>query len=164
MIKKALRNFLAKRTIGSKLRNYSMNTFSSYDLFKKIRTDAEAKRDLENRPHEVTYFHKVDDPYSHLTIQYIDKIKSSYDVVLKPLLVGDENPETIHEPNLYNAYCLEDAKRIAPYYGIEFQPISYPKKELVDLSNAILTSVENDKFIEISQEVSNALWLSLIHI
>ena len=101
MIKKAIRNFLAKRTIGSKLRNYSMNTFSSYDLFKKIRIDAEAKRDLENRPHEVTYFHKVDDPYSHLTIQYIDKIKTSFGVVLKPILVGDENPETIHEPNLY---------------------------------------------------------------
>ena len=158
MIKKALRNFLAKRTIGSKLRNYSMNTFSSYDLFKKIRIDAETKRDLENRPHEVTYFHKVDDPYSHLTIQYIDKIKASYGVVLKPILVGDENPETIHEPNLYNAYCLEDSKRIAPYYGIDFQPTSYPKKELVDLSNAILTSVEEDKFSEVAQEVSNALW------
>ena len=87
MIKKTLRNFLAKRTIGSKLRNYSMNTFSSYDLFKKIRIDAENKRDLENRPHEVTYFHKVDDPYSHLTIQYLEKIKASYGVVLKPILV-----------------------------------------------------------------------------
>ena len=138
MIKKVLRNFLAKRTIGSKLRNYSMNTFSSYYLFKKIRTDAEAKRDLENRPHEVTYFHKVDDPYSHLTIQYIEKIKASYDVVLNPILVGAENPETIHEPNLYNAYCLEDAKRIAPFYGIDFQPISYPQKELVDLSLSLI--------------------------
>ena len=53
---------------------------------------------------------------------------------------------------------MEDSKRIAPYYGIDFQPTSYPKKELVDFSNAILTSVEEDKFSEVAQEVSNALW------
>ena len=49
-------------------------------------------------------------------------------------------------------------KRIAPQYGIDFQPTSYPKKELVDFSNAILTSVGEDKFSEVAQKVSNALW------
>ena len=73
---KAFRNFMIKRTISAKLRNRGMNTFSSYEIHKNIRTSAEAKREKENRPHEVLYFHKVDDPYSHLTIHYIDKIKS----------------------------------------------------------------------------------------
>ena len=115
-------------------------------------------RKKENRPHEVLYFHKVDDPYSHLTIHYIDKIKSSFDIVLKPILVGEENPEAVHEPSLYNIYCLEDARRIAPYYDVDFSAKSYPNKELIDKSNSILSSVEEDNFSEIAKRVSSALW------
>jgi len=149
---------MVKRTISAKLRNRGMNTFSSHEIHKNIRTSAEAKREKENRPHEVLYFHKVDDPYSHLTIHYIDKIKSSFDVVLKPILVGEENSEAVHEPSMYNIYCLDDAKRIAPFYGVEFSAESYPSKELIDKSNSILTAVEDDNFSEVAKKVSSALW------
>ena len=155
---KAFKNFVVKRTISAKLRNRGMNTFSSHEIHKNIRTSAEAKREKENRPHEVLYFHKVDDPYSHLTIHYIDKIKSSFDVVLKPILVGEENSEAVHEPSMYNIYCLDDAKRIAPFYGVEFSAESYPSKELIDKSNSILTAVEDDNFSEVAKKVSSALW------
>tara|TARA_B100001029_G_scaffold138886_1_gene118128 strand:- start:1262 stop:2605 length:1344 start_codon:yes stop_codon:yes gene_type:complete len=157
-MRKAFRNFIIKRTFAAKLRNRGMNTFSSYEIHKNIRTSAEAKRKNENRPHEVLYFHKVDDPYSHLTIHYIDKIKSTFDVVLKPVLVGEENAEAVHEPTLYNLYCLEDAKRIAPFYDIELSAESYPSKELIDQSNSILVSVEEDNFSEVAKKVSSALW------
>ena len=155
---KALRNFMARRTISANMRNRGMNTFSSYEIHNNIRNNAEATRKKENRPHEVLYFHKVDDPYSHLTIHYIDKIKSSFDIVLKPVLVGEENPEAVHEPSLYNIYCLEDARRIAPYYDVDFSAKSYPDKELIDKSNSILCSVEEDNFSEIAKKVSSALW------
>ena len=155
---KAFRNFMARRTISANMRNRGMNTFSSYEIHNNIRNNAEATRKKENRPHEVLYFHKVDDPYSHLTIHYIDKIKSSFDIVLKPVLVGEENPEAVHEPSLYNIYCLEDARRIAPYYDVDFSAKSYPDKELIDKSNSILCSVEEDNFSEIAKKVSSALW------
>ena len=71
---KAFRNFMARRTISANLRNRGMNTFSSYEIHTNIRNNAETTRKKENRPHEVLYFHKVDDPYSHLTIHYIDII------------------------------------------------------------------------------------------
>lgn len=157
-MRKAFRNFIIKRTFAAKLRNRGMNTFSSHEIHKNIRTSAEAKRKNENRPHEVLYFHKVDDPYSHLTIHYIDKIKSTFDVVLKPVLVGEENAEAVHEPTLYNLYCLEDAKRIAPFYDIELSAESYPSKELIDQSNSILVSVEEDNFSEVAKKVSSAIW------
>ena len=78
---KFIRSVLARRTFAYKLRNKAMNMFSSFDNFKSIRKKAETKRQAENRPHEVLYFHKVDDPYSHLTIQFIDKFRDSFDVV-----------------------------------------------------------------------------------
>ena len=158
MLMEAFRNFMVKRTVSAKLRNQGMNTFSNLDLLNEVRLKAEKKRQEENRPHEVLYFHKVDDPYSHLTIQYIEKLKSSFDIILKPVLVGDEDPKSIHEPSLYSVYCLEDAKRIAPFYGIELSADSYPKNDLIDKANSILSVVEDKDFSEVGSIVSDALW------
>ena len=155
---KAFKNFMSRRTISSDIRNRTMNIFSSSTIFEETRTKVEALRLLEERPHEVLYFHKVDDPYSHLTIQCIDKFKSSYDVIFKPVLVGEENPETVHEPSLYNRYCLEDVKKIAPFYGTEFSADAYPSKELVDKANSILAAVDDASFGEIAKTISFAIW------
>ena len=153
-----IRNILARRTFAYKARNKAMNMFSSYENFKAIRENQEIKRQKENRPHEILYFHKVDDPYSHLTIQFIDKLIGEYSIKLSPVLVGDENPETLHEPSLYNNYCLEDVKRIAPYYGVDFGGTSYPNKSLVNLANSILVSVPSENFTEVAKLVSDFLW------
>ena len=158
MLAKAFRNFMIKRTISAKLRNRGMNTFSNYEILKNIRINAEEKRKAENRPHEILYFHKVDDPYSHLTINFIDKIQSSFEVSIKPILVGEENAEAVHEPSLYNIYCLQDAKRIAPFYEVELTSDSYPSQDLVGISNSILTAVEDKNFTEIAKKVGTALW------
>ena len=158
MLMEAFRNFMVKRTVSAKLRNQGMNTFSNLDLLNEVRLKAEKKRQEENRPHEVLYFHKVDDPYSHLTIQYIEKLKSSFDIILTPVLVGEEDPKSIHEPSLYSVYCLEDAKRIAPFYGIELSADSYPKSDLIDRANSILSVVEDKDFSEVGSIVSDALW------
>ena len=153
-----IRNILARRTFAYKARNKAMNMFSSYENFKKIRKVQEANRQKDNRPHEVLYFHKVDDPYSHLTIQFIDKLINGYDINLKPILVGEENPVTVHEPDLYDAYCLEDVKRIAPFYNADFEASSYPSKNLTSLANSILCNFEDENFASIAKEVSSALW------
>ena len=158
MLAKAFRNFMIRRTISAKLRNRGMNTFSNHEILVNLRKSSEEKREEENRPHEVIYFHKVDDPYSHLTIHFVDKLLSTFDITLVPILVGEEDSDSVHEPTLYNKYCLEDATRIAPYYGIDFSPDSHPRQTLVDLSNAILTAVEDHKFIELARTVSKALW------
>ena len=155
---KAFKNYMSQRTIAAKVRNKFMNTASSYDLFKSIRENAEIKRQEENRLHEVFYFHKVDDPYSHLTIQCIEKLKSSYEISVKSILVGEENSEAVHETSLYSNYCLEDVKRIAPFYDIGFPAKSYPSKEMIYKANSILSEVNENRFSEIAIKVSFALW------
>tara|TARA_A100001015_G_scaffold209918_1_gene235150 strand:+ start:3038 stop:4387 length:1350 start_codon:yes stop_codon:yes gene_type:complete len=158
LIAKAFRNFIARRTFAYKLRNKTMNMFSNYENFKLIREKAELSRIKENRKHEVIYFHKVDDPYSHLTVQFLDKLANEYSIKLTPVLVGDENPETVHEPTLYNKYCLEDVKRISPYYGIEFNGTSYPEKSMISLANNILASESVDDFFSLAKSVSSLFW------
>ena len=100
----------------------------------------------------------MDDPYSHLTIQSIEKLKSSYNISFKPILVGEEDAEAIHETSLYSKYCLEDVKRIAPFYDIAFPGNSYPSKEMIYKANSILSAVNESKFSEIAIKVSFALW------
>jgi 2-hydroxychromene-2-carboxylate isomerase len=158
MILKALRNFISRRTIFAKARNKIMNTYANYDLVKKARIEFEADRQKLQEPHTIIYFHKVDDPYSALTIEYVDKIASAFDIVLKPILVGEENPETVHEPSLYSDYCLTDVNRIADYYGVSFSSKSYPEKNLINLANSILTSVDESDFVSIGIKVSRLLW------
>ena len=149
---------MARRTLGANLRNKIMNTFSSYEIFKDTRAKVEASRQKDQRPHEVLYFHKVDDPYSHLTIQSINKLQASFDIELKPVLVGEESLEALHEPTLYNYYCLQDVQRIAPFYDIEFPAKSYPARELVIIANSILSAVDEQNFVDIATQVSFALW------
>ena len=155
---KWFRNFMNRRTASAKVRNAVMNHFASYEVFKENRKKSEEARSSENRPHEILYFHKVDDPYSHLTIQFIDRFRSSYNIQFKPILVGEENPETVHEPSLYNIYCLEDVRRIAPYYDVSFSAHSYPSKDLTTKANRILSAVQEANFGEVGKEVSAALW------
>jgi len=154
----AFRNFMTRRTISAKARNKVMNSFSNYKIFSDIRVNSETLRQKEQRPHEVLYFHKVDDPYSHLTVQCIAKFQSSFDIILKPILVGEENLDAIHEPSLYNIYCLRDVQRIAPFYGVNFNAHEYPEKKLIDKANSILSSVKEEDFAKIASSVSAALW------
>ncbi len=154
----AFKKFMSKRTIAAPVRNRIMNSFSNYEAFKSLRLESEVKRQDEGRNHEVLYFHKVDDPYSHLTIQSIEKLKSSYNISFKPILVGEEDAEAIHETSLYSKYCLEDVKRIAPFYDIAFPGNSYPSKEMIYKANSILSAVNESKFSEIAIKVSFALW------
>ena len=154
----AFKKFMSKRTIAAPVRNRIMNSFSNYEAFKSERLESEVKRQDEGRNHEVLYFHKVDDPYSHLTIQSIEKLKSSYNISFKPILVGEEDAGAIHETSLYSKYCLEDVKRIAPFYDITFPGNSYPSKEMIYKANSILSAVNESKFSEIAIKVSFALW------
>ena len=158
MISKAFKNFMSRRTIFAKVRNKIMNTYASYDLVEKTRAAFEAERKDSQEPHTVIYFHKVDDPYSALTIEFVEKIATSFDVLLQPVLVGEENPETIHEPNMYGDYCLRDVNIISDYYGVTFSSKSYPEKDLVNLANSILTAVDESDFISLAKKVSKALW------
>lgn len=158
MILEAFRNFMSRRTIFAKVRNKIMNTYASYDLVKKTRVTYETERQESQKPHTVIYFHKVDDPYSALTIEYVEKISSTFDVVLKPVLVGKEISETLHEPSMYGDYCLRDVNRIADYYDVVFTSQTYPEKNLVNLANSILTAVDETDFIFIARKVSKALW------
>ena len=139
---------MSRRTITVKIRNKAMNTFSSYEIFKKIRTKTEAARKEENRPHEVLYFHKADDPYSHLTIHCIKKLQASYDIVLKPILVGDISENDINPSNGFKKYG-----KIKTSYILVVGSVQGPSKRQLLITTGLRptrnTSKKNYEFMEL---------------
>ena len=47
----------------------------------------EMKRRVSGRSHQVVYFHQIDDPYSHLLVQALARVQSSYDIDLELRIV-----------------------------------------------------------------------------
>ena len=87
---------------------------------KRRRARAEAIRVKSGAPHVVEYFHQLDDPYSHLTAQVLNKFAARYDIVIKPHLInatGGKNQPRLAE---LAVWAHRDAKLIAPHYGLNF--------------------------------------------
>lgn len=143
------------RWFSSKL----MNHFSSPKRQVRIRAKREAKRLKEGRTHVIEYFHQVDDGYSHLAIQLVSRLVSQYDVELIMHLVPRVIDDNFPEPDLWRQMSLADAKRIAPYYGLEFSGDGIlPEPELVNLAAGILAKLSPSEKLTVAADVSTCLW------
>jgi 2-hydroxychromene-2-carboxylate isomerase len=127
----------------------------------KKRASAESQRLKEGRPHTVEYFHQVDDGYSHLAAQLLQRMKARYDIELECHLVNGPQGKNAAEPELLLQLSRHDAALIAPGYGLHFPRCDEPPAlHLVDLAAAILANQDSPGFIECAAGVSQALWRS----
>ena len=96
-------------------------------------------RRLRGAPHEVHYFHQVDDPYSHLAAQALGPLCEAYEIELVPHLVGVEQGPNVPEPELLASLACRDAAGVAPHYGLAFpeKPAS-PGDEAARLAQRLL--------------------------
>lgn len=79
----------------------------------------EATRRLRGAPHEVHYFHQVDDPYGYLVAQVLERFVERYDVKLVPWIVGPPPDDAAPDRARLEAFARKDAADIAPYLGLE---------------------------------------------
>lgn len=106
------------------------------------------------------FFHQVDDPHSHLAVQCLAGLRSTYQVELivhlvpPPALVADPDAET------YQAWARRDAADVAPDYGLDFiDPGLQPDPDLLRLARSILSwALERTSLPELAVEVGRALW------
>lgn len=153
-----LLSFFNKKILA-RIRNKIIQRFTSEDNLLIERKKREDKRVAENRPHLIYYFHQVDDPYSILILPLIENLKNKYNIELEYILVGEPPNETIHEPSMYEMYCLNDVRNLAPWYGIDNKINSYPPNNDILNSNKILASCEGKEFINKAINISNSIWL-----
>ena len=127
---------------------------------RKRRADAEKARRKAGAPHLVEYFHQVDDPYSHLTVQALRLMADRYSVQFKPWLVGAPEDWAAPERALLLNYARLDATRLAASADLRFSdPGDQPDPARVMAVTDRLAQVrEPVAFLDKAIELGEALW------
>ncbi len=71
-------------------------------------------------PHEVHYFHQVDDPYSALACQALAGLQARYDIRLVPHLVSPPADNAAPDRPRLVAYSRQDAQALAARHGLDY--------------------------------------------
>lgn len=125
-------------SLRSTLRSRLFSVLARQGLQEATRRWAEMRRKLGRRPHVVSAFLELDDPWSYLLARYLPELAASYDIELRWYPVQSEKDEAFRpEPNLLATYASEDCARLAAELGIPFldrgasPPVEY-RRALLD--------------------------------
>jgi 2-hydroxychromene-2-carboxylate isomerase len=108
-------------SIVSKLRSRLISLLVSEKTLDTSRSVAEKRRRLLGKPHSVSAFLELDDPYSYLLAHYLPILVESYDIEMSCYLThacadADFRPH----PDMLAAYAEEDCARLAAELGVPF--------------------------------------------
>ncbi|MDH3751249.1 MAG: hypothetical protein OEU40_11690, partial [Gammaproteobacteria bacterium] len=108
-------------SIRSKLRSQLVKLLVSEKTQSAKRSFAEKRRKLSRRPHTISVFLELDDPYSYLLAQYLPSLAENYDVELRYFLTQAHSDEA-HRPyaDMLAVYAERDCARLAAELGVPF--------------------------------------------
>ncbi|NIA27460.1 MAG: hypothetical protein GWP02_05335, partial [Desulfobulbaceae bacterium] len=81
---------------------------------------AETRRKFAGKPHTVSVFLELDDPYSYLLSRYLPSLVENYDIELRFYLTQACGDAFRPEPNMLAQYAEQDCARLALELGIPF--------------------------------------------
>ena len=127
----------------------------------KRRLKAEKARKKEGRPHVVDYFHQVEDGYSHLASQVLERFAERYDIELRCHIVRGPEGKNAPDAQLLLKLSQYDSALIADEYGLNFPGGSNPPSpEAVSQANALLATAPQADLPRLIATVGDALWSS----
>ena len=120
---------------------------------------AEQTRVKAGAAHRVDYFHQVDEGYSYLAAQMLERLAARYDIELHSHLVRGQEGKNAPEPELLAQLARADSHAIAPGYGLSFpHHPDAPAAGLIETAAQILAAQSNVDFPKAAVSVSEALW------
>lgn len=124
------------------------------------RRRAERRRVKQGDAHVVEYFHQVDDPYSHLTVQCLANLMDRYRIELRAYLVSAPEDWAAPERERLVTYSRTDAARLARRAGLAYtDPGQQPDADACSDAQARLAhALANGTFVEDAPAISSALW------
>lgn len=120
----------------------------------------EIKRHLIPGLNTVTFYHRVNDPYSLLLLQALPRFLEDFKVKLNIRFVLDLPEDANPHQELQEKYALEDAKRLAKLHDLVFpEDAQQPSYADAFKATAILLKHKNrPKLLTLTTEVTGALW------
>ncbi len=107
-------------SVKRKLRSYFLNALLSSKTRSISRRVSEIRRRVLGRPHVVSAFLQLDDPYSYLLAHYLPSLAMHYDIELRLYLSEARGDEYQPAPEMLAEYAVEDCERLARELGIPF--------------------------------------------
>ncbi|MES2908345.1 MAG: DsbA family protein [Pseudomonadota bacterium] len=137
----------------------SRRLFSRERLLHK-RAKAERKRVKAQAPHQLHYFHQVDDPYSALVAGVLPTLLARYDIELVPHVVSAPPDAAAPERDKLVAYSRVDAERLAQHYDLSFRdPGRQPSATALAEATALLVgTLDPLRFAALAGPLMANLW------
>lgn len=108
----------------------------------------ETGRRLRGRPHVVSAFLQLDDPYSYVLGQYLPELAAHYDIELRLYLSEARGGAYQPASDMLAEYAVDDCKRLADGLGIPFldKGVTPPVEYRLPLLDAIAARRDDDEF------------------
>ena len=147
-------------SLKKKLRSQLLNLYLDYRYVELQRRVAELRRKLIGRPHLVSVFLQLDDPYSYLLSHYLPQFATHYVVVVKIYLAQSLGNEYTPQPGMLAEYAVRDCQLMARELGIPFldkgtAPVVEHRRALLD---ALAIEHESENFPETLRAALSAYW------
>ena len=140
--------------LRAKLRSAAINLLFSPGMLRTRRALAELRRRVAQKPHVVSVFLELDDPYSYLLCSYLDEFRDYYDVELRLYLTEAVTGAYRPAPQLYPEYAIEDCRRLASELGIPFldrgdtPPVEHRRALLATLAARAAADTFDDELVK----------------
>lgn len=147
-------------SVRNKLRSKLLSAWIRPGVRQRSRDWQEARRRIAGRPHVVTAFLQLDDPYSYLLARYLPALADHYhvdlSVRLSAALGGDYEPA----PDMQDEYALLDCTRLAAELGVPFldKGSAPPVDQRAGLLDELAGRAAEDGFAEELFDVLEIYW------
>jgi 2-hydroxychromene-2-carboxylate isomerase len=145
-------------TLKKTVIKYVLRVLTHPDVRQWQRTRASLVRRIKGASAQVHYFHQVDDPYSHLCVQLLERLGHRYDVDLLAHLVSPPEDSAAPDRERLGHWSLRDAALLAQANGLE-APISQPDPAaLAAAESALAVSLQAGRFVVDAAAISRRMW------
>lgn len=146
-IRQAMRTQLISFLIGERMRAFR-------------RWLAEKRRKLAGRPHTVSVFLELDDPYSYLLSRYLPSLAEIYAIELRFYLTQACGDAFRPEPNMLAQYAEQDCARLARELGIPFldKGNAPPVEHRRALINTLAAGTDSESYSDALMESLALYW------
>lgn len=115
---------------------------------------------MSRRPHAVSVFLELDDPYSYLLSRYLPRLREHYEIDLRVYLVQSLGAGYKPRPDMLAEYAVTDCSRLAAEFGMQFldkSPVP-PVEQRRPLLEALSAAVDRDDFESSLFDALAAYW------
>jgi 2-hydroxychromene-2-carboxylate isomerase len=146
--------------IRQKLRSYFLTALLSPASRRMQRSASEMRRKLTGKPHVVSAFLQLDDPYSYLLASYLPDLVKQYDIELRVYLSQALGEGFQPAPDMLAEYSALDVQRVARELGVPFldKGVAPPVEHRRALLDYLAACAGNDDFLTEFSQVLEAYW------